>query len=932
MEHHKSRMGYTLCMLTLFICGAVLFLIGFFPASYTASEAENSIPNDRPTTIHGVRLETPPPSYDSLILFLVDALREDFASATSMPVAFSRACEKLTLQVDIPTVTMPRLKSITTGTLSNFIDIALNVGHTEQLEDSLLHRLKQRNRVVSFAGDHTWINLFPSEFTRHAENNDSFFVNDFYEGDRNVTRVLESELELKDWSLLILHYLGLDHIGHVEGNASPKVQHKLKEMDEALQKILEHRNFPNYLVLLTGDHGMAEGGGHGGNTPAETLVPLYLYSKNCSRPSSGSKRYNQIDLAPTLAVLLSVEIPSQSIGCLIPEMLQSLSLEHEMYAYFYNAHHLLNKARVKFGHETVRRSDYYTWYQNATLLHRQLLLPLRDGDGSGASQVLYQNAKLNYIRMAREISGLLSESLVRFDYGFIVLGLSLTTATSLHIVLSVLFLDLTEQLQLDRLKTRQLLICLATAALLNVASHVLDIIFTSSMFYGILLVVPLALSIYLTFDVAQALLKIALPPLYTRRLKLSIPLPLPLLVCFGIRTFTLGSSSFIEFEYKTWYYLGNTLILLTALRTLRRRITKANVELDGRHLHKIASACLWQQRKIFVVLILLTLMRYLHRFHAIRSTLLLFSLMLLWARLRKFAQLPQSCASAAACLVVYCYRGLNGQVQFFELPSYLTSRLMVPTLVVFWCCLALVLVLGYRAALPQTLFDKSFGEKPMPPKSVLLQLLQANLTSSLLLAALLQKVQNVVLLPTLLIALDETYKLCDAFGTSARKFSVRLLHVYKIIMTIFVARMFYFYQGNSNSLSTIDLTPGYIGQTSYNPAIVGLFVTLNTYSAEIHSFLFLIVHTLRSDLRSVGIMQLQPPYSVAADSLIAPLYASLVMLPAAFYLCLMVGFRYHLFIYSVFSPKVLYDCYTVLVFYFVFVITTLYFKLFKRDA
>lgn len=69
-----------------------------------------------------------------------------------------------------------------------------------------------------------------------------------------------------------------------------------------------------------------------------------------------SKRYNQIDLTPTLAVLLSVEIPTMSIGCLIPEMLQSLTLEDQMYAYFYNAHHLLNKARVKFGHESVRRS------------------------------------------------------------------------------------------------------------------------------------------------------------------------------------------------------------------------------------------------------------------------------------------------------------------------------------------------------------------------------------------------------------------------------------------------------------------------------------------------------------------------------------------------------------------------------------------------
>lgn len=158
-----------------------------------------------------------------------------------MPVAHEKACMKLNLHVDIPTVTMPRLKSITIGTLSNFIDIALNIGHTEQVEDSLLHRLKQRNAVVSFAGDHTWVQLFPSEFTRTAANNDSFYVNDFYEGDRNVTKVLESELEKKDWKLLILHYLGLDHIGHVEGHASPRIKHKLNEMDDVLKKIIEHK-------------------------------------------------------------------------------------------------------------------------------------------------------------------------------------------------------------------------------------------------------------------------------------------------------------------------------------------------------------------------------------------------------------------------------------------------------------------------------------------------------------------------------------------------------------------------------------------------------------------------------------------------------------------------------------------------------------------
>ena len=35
--------------------------------------------------------------------------------------------------------------------------------------------------------------------------------------DNNVTRHLDDELHRKDWDVLILHYLGLDHIGHLGG-------------------------------------------------------------------------------------------------------------------------------------------------------------------------------------------------------------------------------------------------------------------------------------------------------------------------------------------------------------------------------------------------------------------------------------------------------------------------------------------------------------------------------------------------------------------------------------------------------------------------------------------------------------------------------------------------------------------------------------------
>lgn len=56
--------------------------------------------------------------------------------------------------------------------------------------------------------------------------------------DDNVTRHVAEELRKKDdWSVLILHYLGLDHIGHFAGPFSPLIKPKLMEMDKVIGQI-----------------------------------------------------------------------------------------------------------------------------------------------------------------------------------------------------------------------------------------------------------------------------------------------------------------------------------------------------------------------------------------------------------------------------------------------------------------------------------------------------------------------------------------------------------------------------------------------------------------------------------------------------------------------------------------------------------------------
>ena len=59
--------------------------------------------------------------------------------------------------------------------------------------------------------------------------------------DNNVTRHLDKELsEKSEWDAMFLHYLGLDHIGHIAGPSSPLVAPKLREMDNVIEKVFQY--------------------------------------------------------------------------------------------------------------------------------------------------------------------------------------------------------------------------------------------------------------------------------------------------------------------------------------------------------------------------------------------------------------------------------------------------------------------------------------------------------------------------------------------------------------------------------------------------------------------------------------------------------------------------------------------------------------------
>lgn len=166
--------------------------------------------------------------------------------------------------------------------------------------------------------------MFP-HFHRMQANRDSLFVNDFYEGDLNITNTLAFELKQIDWKLMILHYLGLDHVGHVFNGHHELVLQKMKEMDDVIR--LVHFNLKQWnkgkrnksLLFLTSDHGMRDAGGHSGNSFHETHIPLFMIGCNCE--SNNDTFYNQIDFATSFSIINGLPLPKSSMGSIIPELL-----------------------------------------------------------------------------------------------------------------------------------------------------------------------------------------------------------------------------------------------------------------------------------------------------------------------------------------------------------------------------------------------------------------------------------------------------------------------------------------------------------------------------------------------------------------------------------------------------------------------------------
>ena len=681
------------------------------------------------------------------------------------------------------------------------------------VEDSLIAKWTESGRRVTFFGDDTWTRLFPGKFLRQDPVT-SFFVSDYTEVDDNVTRHLGSEMKREDWDVMILHYLGLDHIGHLEGPGSSLVQPKLDQMGDIIQSVWEEmqrmtRDGQPPMMIIIGDHGMADGGGHGGSSPAEVLVPCVILGGLSSAPRPRPEEIHQVDLAPSLAMMTGVPIPSGSVGSVIESVVEGLPLtaSDHLDIIKYNAEHLhslVTDSGLKPEYELMEmglKAESDNNSELATVAFTKVI-------GVYKEQLLNQSSNYDLYQMflatMMMILLLLSSILHHNGRGNMSPHISLMGILGLSLVLHLAACSAhpnSELCSLSPASCLKLLFCLATTAVFWEATKNCS---------------------------TNIILKI--------RETLSLAPPSSLLIFGGTLAamLSLCSSSFVEEEHQTYYFIfcSALVVLLSESRF---------------------------QEDIFKILIVIMLHRMQRSFNQTGDK---------WKHLpdvKDDLMKPENLILRRALYII-------------SLATFVgvTSRGVS------------VLYVTHKLGLSGLLVARKSGINPTFIEQFYFVLVLSNLVfrnrsrrdilfeTFVQLSLILHSDINTITVVILLIQLS-------LLGD----FVSKIPQPYQSLLVMLIMKVSFFYFGNSNNLSTIDVGAGYTGMVAFMPVIVTSLMAIHTYTGPIVVMTFFVKNGM--------------DVNIFLNVLFHHSLLEIIM-----FCIVSTAMRYHIFVWTVFSPKLLY--------------------------
>uniref|UniRef100_A0A2K5V863 Phosphatidylinositol glycan anchor biosynthesis class G (EMM blood group) n=1 Tax=Macaca fascicularis TaxID=9541 RepID=A0A2K5V863_MACFA len=729
----------------------------------------------------------------------------------------------------------------------------------------------------------------------------------------------------------------------VEKGASHSFVAEAKPPTVTMPRIKERETpLPNLLVLC-GDHGMSETGSHGASSMEEVNTPLILISSAFERKPGDirhPKHVQQTDVAATLAIALGLPIPKDSVGSLLFPVVEGRPMREQL-----RFLHLNTVQLSKLLQENVpsyEKDPGFEQFKMSERLHGNWIRLYLEEKHSEVLFNLGSKVLRQYLAALKTLSLSLSTQVAQYDMYSMMVG----TVVVLE-VLTLLLLSVPQALH----RKAELEVPLSSPGfsllfylVILVLSAVHVIVCTSAesscYFCGLSWLAAggvMVLASALLCVVVSVLTNMLVGGNASRKNPVhpsSRWSELDLLILLGTvgHVLSLGASSFVEEEHQTWYFLVNTLCLALSQETYRNCFLGDDSEppcglrveqgLDGAtaawqdgpacdvlerdkgHRSPSASQGLRGHEKWMVlaspwlILACCRLLRSLnqtgvqwaHRpdlghwltssdHKAELSVLAAISLLVVFVLVQRGCSSVSKAALALGLLGVYCYRAAIGSVRFPWRPdSKDISKGIIEARFVY------VFVLGILFTGTKDLLKSQVIAADFQLKTVGLWEIHSGLV---LLAALLFRPHNLpVLAFSLLIQTLMTKFIWKPLRHDAAEITV---------MHYWFGQAFFYFQGNSNNIATVDISAGFVGLDTYVEIPAVLLTAFGTYAGPV-LWASHLVHFLSSETRSSS-----------ALSHACFCYALICSIPVSTYIVLVTSLRYHLFIWSVFSPKLLYE-------------------------
>jgi hypothetical protein len=333
----------------------------------TALRAWSSVTNYR--TPYGFRAQLPagPPLTERVALIVLDGIRADAAETMPFLRELARRGSSGIVHTGAPSLSNPSRAVMVTGAWQEVHGVTNNSRFEPPPVDSLFSLAKKAGVPTAVAGSYFWRDAFGAHFDAeriwdHRKRlHFGASVHELIEWQQETSREDLDFLAKYADGLLVVGITAADSAGHDYGGRSEQYLQVAAAVDHSVESIVQSLDDGRTTLIVTSDHGHIDHRGHGGHGGLEeevVNVPLILAGKAIG--SSQGWRAEQVDIAPTICMLLGLPLPATNQGGVlwraltVPEGLAATLRDREAGQRALAAAHLPDPQQIRSGEKRDR--------------------------------------------------------------------------------------------------------------------------------------------------------------------------------------------------------------------------------------------------------------------------------------------------------------------------------------------------------------------------------------------------------------------------------------------------------------------------------------------------------------------------------------------------------------------------------------------------